>query len=161
MLRAAVAATIAYGSAAWQDPRTGRSYVLATRRHTSDVALFQVAVTGGGTVTYHKVRTLTLPTSFRTPSGSWSPGEDPGEGPQAEGMVVDSAGGTAYIAQEDIGVWKVSPDLTGTPRPPVTTAAGPTRTTGSSASPASCAPRERADRVFRPWRSRCPRGGVG
>lgn len=105
-----------YGAAAWQDPRTGRAYVLASKRHTSDVALFQVAVTPGGTVTYAKVRTLTLPTTFNTPGGTWSPCEDPGEGPQAEGMAVDAARGVAYIGQEDIGVWKIAGDLTGTPQ---------------------------------------------
>lgn len=106
----------AYGTAAWHDPRTGRSYVLASRRHTADVGLFEVTATAAGTVTYHRVRTLTLPSTFRTPGGRWSPCEDPGAGPQAEGLVVDAAKGTVYISQEDIGIWKVSASLTGTPR---------------------------------------------
>jgi 3-phytase len=106
----------AYGTAAWRDPHTGRSYVLASRRHTAEVGLFEVAVTSAGTVTYHHVRTLTMPSTFRTPGGQWSPCEDPGTEPQVEGLVVDSARGTAYIGQEDIGVWKISADLSGTPK---------------------------------------------
>ncbi|WP_329372668.1 phytase [Streptomyces sp. NBC_00669] len=106
----------AYGTAAWQDPRTGRSYVLASRRHTAEVGLFEITVTSTGTVTYHKVRGLTLPSTFRTPGGTWTPCEDPGAGPQAEGMVVDTASGTVYIGQEDVGVWKMSANLTGSPR---------------------------------------------
>lgn len=105
-----------YGTAAWRDPQTGRSYVLASRRHTADLGLFEVAVTSAGTVTYHKVRTLTLPSTFHTPGGTWSPCEDPGTAPQAEGLVVDAATGTAYVGQEDIGIWKVSAKLTGSPR---------------------------------------------
>lgn len=107
----------AYGTAAWHDPRTGRSYVLASRRHTAQVGLFEVRVTAAGTVTYQHVRTITLPSTFRLPGGgTWSPCEDPGTGPQAEGLVVDAARGVAYIGQEDIGIWKVPVSLRGAPR---------------------------------------------
>ncbi|MEW2294649.1 phytase [Streptomyces sp. NPDC006743] len=106
----------AYGTAAWRDRRTGRSYVLASRRHTADVGLFEVRVTASGTLTYDKVRTLTLPSTFRTPGGSWSPCEKPGSGPQAEGITVDADRGTAYIGQEDVGIWKVSANLAAAPQ---------------------------------------------
>jgi 3-phytase len=106
----------AYGTAAWHDRRTGQSYVLASRRHTAEIGLFQVAVTAAGTVTYQHVRSLTLPSAFRLPGGTWSPCEKPGSGAQAEGLVVDAARGTLYIGQEDIGVWKVSATLRGAPR---------------------------------------------
>lgn len=105
----------AYGTAAWRDPRTGRSYLLASRRHTADVGLFEIRVTPTGTVTYRKVRTLTLPSTFHTPGGTWSPCEDPGNGPQIEGLTVDAARGVAYLGQEDVGVWKIAANLTGTP----------------------------------------------
>jgi 3-phytase len=106
----------AYGTAAWRDARTGASYVLASRRHTSEVGLFRLAVTPAGTVTYHHVRTLTLPSTFHVPGGTWSPCEKPGSGAQAEGLVVDAEHGTLYIGQEDIGVWKARADLVGAPR---------------------------------------------
>ncbi|MEV5609526.1 phytase [Streptomyces sp. NPDC052225] len=106
----------AYGTAAWRDPRTGRSYVLASRRHTSDVGLFEVAVTAAGSLTYRHVRTVALPDTFRTPGGDWSPCEDPGNGPQAEGLVVDPARGTVYISQEDVGIWKLPADLSDRPQ---------------------------------------------
>ena len=101
----------AYGTAVWRDQDTGRSYVLASRRHTPDLALFELRVTRSGTVTYDKVRTLTLPSSFRTPGGTWSPCQDPGDGPQIEGLVVDADEEELYIGQEDVGVWKVDADL--------------------------------------------------
>ena len=59
-------------------------------------------------MTYKKVDTLDFPSSFRLPNDTtWSPCEEPGEGPQLEGVVVDEAAGTLYAAQEDIGLWRV------------------------------------------------------
>lgn len=106
----------AYGTAAWRDARTGASYVLASRRHTAEVGLFKLAVTPAGTVTYRHVRSLTLPSTFHVPGGTWSPCEKPGSGAQAEGLAVDAARGIVYIGQEDIGVWKVKANLIGAPR---------------------------------------------
>jgi 3-phytase len=106
----------AYGTAAWRDARTGASYVLASRRHTAEVGLFKLAVTPAGTVTYTHVRSLTLPSTFHVPGGTWSPCEKPGSGAQAEGLAVDAARGIVYIGQEDIGVWKVKANLIGAPR---------------------------------------------
>ena len=106
----------AYGLATWTDGRTGRSYALASRRNRTSVALLELTPTPAGTVTYRKVRTLDLPSSFRLPDGSsWTPCGEPGELPQVEGMVVDPANGTLYAGQEDVGIWRVRADLTGTP----------------------------------------------
>ncbi|GGU80404.1 hydrolase [Streptomyces litmocidini] len=101
----------AYGLATWHDPDSGASYALVSQRNTSDIALFKITSTAGGTLTYHKVRTLRLPSAFDTPGGRWSPCEDPGEGPHIEGIVVDPDHGVAYLGQEDVGVWKVDADL--------------------------------------------------
>lgn len=106
----------AYGLATWKDRATGRLYALASQRHETSVALLELTVTPAGTVTYHKVRTLTLPTSFALPNGStWTPCDDPGDLPQVEGMVVDAVSGVLYAGQEDVGIWKVPATLTGTP----------------------------------------------
>ncbi|MEU4264274.1 phytase [Streptomyces sp. NPDC025273] len=106
----------AYGLAAWQDPRTGRSYALVSRRNTTDLALLELRPTASGTVGYEKVRTLSLPSSFRLPNGTpWTPCGEPGELPQVEGMVVDPANGTLYAGQEDVGIWRIPAGLDGRP----------------------------------------------
>ncbi|MER7515555.1 phytase [Streptomyces sp. NPDC126499] len=106
----------AYGLATWTDRSTGRSYALVSRRETTRVALLEILPTASGTVTYRTVRTLDLPSSFRLPNGtSWSPCAEPGELPQVEGMVVDPANGILYAGQEDVGIWRLRADLTGTP----------------------------------------------
>ncbi|MEE1789609.1 phytase [Streptomyces sp. BE308] len=106
----------AYGLATWTDRTTDRSYALASRRGRTSVALLELTATPAGTVTYRKVRTLDLPAAFRLPDGtSWSPCGEPGELPQIEGMVVDPANGTLYAGQEDVGIWRLRADLTGTP----------------------------------------------
>jgi 3-phytase len=93
-----------YGLTTYTD-RHGDAYVVGTRRHSTDVGLFEL-VADHGRVTYRRVDTFAFPSTFRLPDGtSWSPCEDPGEGPQLEGVVVDEATSTLYAAQEDIGLW--------------------------------------------------------
>lgn len=95
-----------YGMTTFTD-RRGDAYVVGTRRHRTDVGLFKLIATTGG-VTYKRVDTMSFPDTFKLPNGkTWSPCEDPGEGPQLEGVVVDDASGTLYAAQEDIGLWRV------------------------------------------------------
>lgn len=95
-----------YGLTTYVDP-DGTAYAVGTRRHTSDLGLFRL-VARHGRVSYRRVDTLTFPSTFRLPDGgSWSPCEDPGEGPQLEGLVVDPAKRTLYAAQEDVGLWRL------------------------------------------------------
>ncbi|MGW1998061.1 phytase [Embleya sp. NPDC001921] len=106
----------AYGLATWTDPRTGRSYALASQRNRTRIALLELTATRAGTVTYRQVRTLDLPAAFPLPNGTtWAPCGEPGELPQVEGMVVDPANGTLYAGQEDVGIWRIPADLTGPP----------------------------------------------
>ncbi|MEU2284488.1 phytase [Streptomyces sp. NPDC013178] len=107
----------AYGLATWTDRASGRTYALVSQRERTRIALLELTATAGGRVGYRKVRTLSLPSSFRLPNGtSWSPCAEPGELPQVEGMVVDPANGTLYAGQEDVGIWRVPAALTGTPQ---------------------------------------------
>ncbi|MEU7298052.1 phytase [Streptomyces exfoliatus] len=107
----------AYGLATWTDPASGKSFALVSRRERTSITLLEILPTATGTVTYRTVRTLDLPSSFRLPDGtSWSPCAEPDELPQVEGMVVDPANGTLYAGQEDIGIWRLRADLTGTPK---------------------------------------------
>lgn len=95
-----------YGLDVFRDER-GRSYVVATRRHTTEIGLFRL-VASRGRVTYRPVDTLVFPDTFRLAGGAtWSPCEEPGEGPQLEGLVVDEASHVLYAAQEDIGLWRL------------------------------------------------------
>ncbi|MFC6066664.1 phytase [Streptomyces ochraceiscleroticus] len=106
----------AYGLATWTDTSTGRSYALVSRRNRTTLALLELTAAPGGKVGYHKIRTLDLPSAFRLPNGSsWTPCAEPGELPQVEGMTVDPATGTLYAGQEDVGIWRLRADLTGSP----------------------------------------------
>ena len=107
----------AYGLATFTDPATGRSFALVSQRERTRLALLELISRADGSVGYSKVRTLDLPRSFRLPDGTpWSPCGEPGELPQVEGMVVDPANGMLYAGQEDVGIWRLKADLTGTPK---------------------------------------------
>ncbi|NUT47994.1 MAG: phytase [Saccharothrix sp.] len=96
----------AYGLAAGYVGRT--PVVVTNRRNETRVALLRVTAGPAGSVGTAVVATLDLPSSFRLPDGTtWTPCGEPGEGPQLEGMVVDSAHGVLYAAQEDVGIWRV------------------------------------------------------
>jgi 3-phytase len=59
-------------------------------------------------MTVRRTATLRLPDTFTLPDGThWSPCTDPGDGPQVEGMVVDSERGMLYAAQETVGIWRI------------------------------------------------------
>lgn len=105
-----------YGLATWHDKASGSYYALVSRRHTTQVALLKLTATATGKVTYSVVRTATFPNSFVLPDGSsWTPCLEPGEEAQFEGMVVDAQTGVLYAGQEDVGIWKLSASLLGTP----------------------------------------------
>ncbi|MEV6647415.1 phytase [Amycolatopsis sp. NPDC051371] len=106
----------AYGLAAGRDPVTGIRWVTVTRRHETRVALLRLVDEPGGKVGTAPLATVDLPSSFRLPNGvSWSPCEEPGEGPQLEGSVLD--GRVLYTAQEDVGIWRIPLSPAGFGRP--------------------------------------------
>jgi len=100
-------ATTGYGLATYT--HGGAAYAVTSRRHTSGLGLFRLQPRGHH-VSYQRVDTLDLPSTFRLPNGArWQPCDEPGVGPQVEGMTVDR--GTLYAAQEDVGFWRI--DLRG------------------------------------------------
>jgi 3-phytase len=107
----------AYGLATWKAPN-GRGYAFVTQRHATQLAMARLAPARGRLVDYDVVDRITLPDTFRLPNGtSWAPCEDPGEGPQLEGEVVDARRGVLYAAQEDVGVWRIPVSTRGFGRP--------------------------------------------
>ena len=108
----------AYGLAAWVDEHSGTPYVLVSRRSRTEVALLRLVPGPRHTVSYIEVDRLALPSEFRVPGGTWSPCEDPGDGPQVEGMVADAPRALAFLGQEDVGIWKVGVDRHGFSRRP-------------------------------------------
>ena len=97
--------TSAYGLAVWRSD--AEAFVFTSQRHRTGIAMVRL-VDDGGAVSYERVVEVTLPGSFLLPNGdTWAPCEDPGEGPQVEGMVVDQGRGILYAAQEDIGIWRI------------------------------------------------------
>ena len=108
----------AYGLAAARDPRSGVRWVAVTRRHEAQVALLALTHPGSDAVGTRRLDTLDLPDTFTLPDGSdWSPCEDPGEGPQLEGSVIDARRRVLYTAQEDVGIWRVPLTAGGFGRP--------------------------------------------
>lgn len=99
----------AYGIAAFQ--QKDDALVLVSKEHTTGLGLVKL-VAKGAKMSYETVRTVDMPGVFDLPDGTkFTPCEDPGEAPQSEGMVVDVATSTAYIGQEDVGLWKVPATL--------------------------------------------------
>lgn len=100
----------AYGLSAWEED--DEMLALVSREHTPTVGLVRLTEGPGGTVGYELVRTADMPTEFDLPDGStFTPCEEPGEAPQQEGMLVDAEEGVAYIAQEQVGLWRVDATL--------------------------------------------------
>jgi 3-phytase len=72
--------------------------------------MLEIVPTADGHLSYRRHRTITLPTTFRLPGRtSWTPcSEADDEFPQAEAMVVDQVFGLLYVAQEDVGIWRLA-----------------------------------------------------
>lgn len=96
----------AYGVAAWQ-PRPGRNLAVVTQEGNPTIATVRVVV-DDGKVGYTRVRHLELPSEFPLPDGTtWVPCEEPGVGPQLEGVSVDHRTDTLFSTQEDVGLWRI------------------------------------------------------
>jgi 3-phytase len=96
----------AYGVAVYQ-PRRGSTYAVVTQEGATMIAAARI-VRNGGTLAYTDVRRLELPDRFRLPDGTtWIPCEEPGVGPQFEGVAVDQRNGVLYATQEDVGLWRI------------------------------------------------------
>jgi len=96
----------AYGLAVWQ-PAPGESYAVVTQEGASNLALVRLEASGA-LIGYSDVTTTAIPSTFPLPDGTtWVPCEQPGVGPQLEGVSVDQRTGVLYAAQEDVGLWRI------------------------------------------------------
>ena len=96
----------AYGVAVYQ-PGDGATYAVVTREGATAIATVRL-VTDGDTIGYTDITHLELPGEFPLPDGTtWVPCEEPGIGPQLEGVAVDQRTGTLYATQEDVGLWRI------------------------------------------------------
>ena len=97
-----------YGLSAFVDRRTRVPYVVVSRRHDTELALVRLVEGAAGTVKSETVDVIELPATFALPGGAtWTPCDEPGVGPQVEGMVVDHDRGLLFAAQEDVGLWRL------------------------------------------------------
>ncbi|MDR7382724.1 phytase [Promicromonospora iranensis] len=106
----------AYGLAVYQ-PNDRETYAVVTQEGNATLATARLT-TGPDGVGYTDVEHLAMPSEFALPDGTtWVPCEEPGVGPQLEGLAVDRRTGTLYAAQEDVGLWRVPLPLgSGEPR---------------------------------------------
>ncbi|MCK9792733.1 phytase [Isoptericola sp. 4D.3] len=96
----------AYGLAVWQDGDD--AYAVVTQEGTTRIATARLVPGADGTVGYADLEHLDLPASFGLPDGTtWTPCDEPGVGPQLEGLSVDQRTGTLYAGQEDVGLWRL------------------------------------------------------
>lgn len=106
----------AYGLAVWQDGDA--TYAVVTQEGTTTIATARLVAGADGTLGYTDVEHLDMPGSFDLPDGTtWTPCEEPGVGPQLEGLSVDQRTGILYAGQEDVGLWRLPLPLgSGAPR---------------------------------------------
>ncbi|WP_170316966.1 phytase [Acrocarpospora corrugata] len=94
--------------AVWQDG-TG-AYAVVAQDGTARLALVRLTPAPGRKVAYEVIRTLDLPTDLVTHDLTpWTPcGPAP-----VIGLVADAS--ALYVAQRGVGIWRLTPDLTGEP----------------------------------------------
>jgi len=96
-----------YGLCMYQNPQTGGTYVFVTDSE-GPVRQWELVDAGNGRVRANRVRDIPFAT-------------------QTEGCVADDATGVLYVAEEDIGLWRVgaAADAPATPTSVATVAANP------------------------------------
>lgn len=97
----------AYGLAT---AKTDKTMAFVTQNSETRVAQLEVFDNGNGTISYKNMANLNFPEKFLLPDNNlWTPcSDDDGEHPHLEGMVADIDNNALFLAQEDVGIWKVS-----------------------------------------------------
>ncbi len=99
----------AYGLATYQ--HQGKTMALVSQNSTTRVALLELSEGKAGTVGYTHLANLDFPHEFPAGDGTWAPcaGDDV-DRPQFEGMVADIDHNALYLAQENVGIWRIALD---------------------------------------------------
>lgn len=99
----------AYGLATYT--HQGKTMALVSQNSTTRVALLELHEEPAGTVGYSVKTNLDFPHDFAAGDGRWSPcSDDDADRPQFEGMVADITHNALYLAQEDVGIWRIALD---------------------------------------------------
>jgi len=96
----------AYGLAT---AKTDKAMAFVSQNSETRVAQLEIFDNGNGTISYKNIANLDFPEKFTLPdNSSWTPcSDDDGEHPHFEGMVADVENNALFLAQEDVGIWKV------------------------------------------------------
>ena len=99
----------AYGLATARPFKKGPVFTFVSRNNSTEIAQLILYPTLNGLISYRKINTYLLPETFRLPNKStWTPCTDEdGDKPHIEGMVFDQKSGHLFLAQEDVGIWKL------------------------------------------------------
>jgi myo-inositol-hexaphosphate 3-phosphohydrolase len=95
---------VVYGLGLYRSPKTGKTYAFVSQESGLPVKQLELTATADGHVAWKEVREILLP---EPPEGE----ED--DYIQSEGIVADSEYGILYIAQEDVGIYKLSAEPDG------------------------------------------------
>ena len=97
----------AYGLAS---TKTDKAIAFVSQNSTTRVVQLELFDNGNGQINYKNIATLDFPTTFTLANKTqWKPcADDDGEYPHLEGIVADTTNKALYLAQEDVGIWKVS-----------------------------------------------------
>lgn len=101
------AGNTAYGLAT---ATTDRTMAFVSQNSETRVAQLEIFDNGDGTITYKNMANLDFPEKYVLPDNSvWTPcSDDDGEHPHLEGMVADTENNALFLAQEDVGIWKIN-----------------------------------------------------
>jgi len=97
----------AYGLAT---AKTDKTMAFVSQNSETRIAQLEIFDNGDGTISYKNMANLDFPEKYLLPDNSlWTPcSDDDGEHPHLEGMVADIENDALFLAQEDVGIWKVS-----------------------------------------------------
>lgn len=89
---------------------TNKAMAFVSQNSETRVAQLEIFDTGNGTISYKNMAYLDFPEKFILPDNKiWTPcSDEDGEHPHLEGIVTDTENDALFLAQEDVGIWKVS-----------------------------------------------------
>ena len=96
----------AYGLAT---AKTDKAIAFVSQNSETRVAQLEIFDNGDGTISYQNIANMDFPDKFTLPNNSsWTPcSNDDNERPHLEGIVADTKNDALFLAQEDVGIWKV------------------------------------------------------